>query len=115
LILKKEIKTMTTPTANDQPRKKQLSFKKFLVSKRRQQILARKAKSTKAARSRLTEQNISYAADYDIGNSMFASIPAKAPDRDVAIGLIANKLGEMTETMDVVLTCVCFDPAQSRN
>ena len=39
------------PTANERPRKRQLSYKKFVVSKRREQRLARSTNSSKAARS----------------------------------------------------------------
>ena len=42
------------PTANERPRKRQLSFRKFVVSKRREQRLARSTNSSKAARSKLT-------------------------------------------------------------
>jgi hypothetical protein len=82
------------PTANERPRKRQLSFKKFVVSKRREQRLARSTNSSKAARSKLTEQNVGYATADDSHESIFASIPAHASDREVAIELLADKLRE---------------------
>jgi hypothetical protein len=84
-----------------------MSFKQFVVSKHREQILARTTNIPKR-RAKLTEQTIDY-ANADIRNSIFISIPAQASDRDVAIELLANKLREMTETMDIALTCVGFE------
>jgi|ERR1039458_6380331 hypothetical protein len=99
-----------TPIANERPHKRQMSFKQFVASKRRQQILARKANIPKG-RAKLTEQTTDY-ADGDISDSFFASIPAQASDREVAIELLAEKLRKMTATMDIALTCIGFDSVQ---
>ncbi len=87
------------PTANERPRKRQLSFRKFVVSKRREQRLARSTNSSKAARSKLTEQNVGYATADDIHESFFASIPVQASDREVAIELLADELRETPHSL----------------
>jgi hypothetical protein len=96
------------PIANERPHKRQMSFKQFVASKRHEQKIAQTTNIPKG-RAKLTEQNVGYADADDIHESIFASIPAQASDRDVAIELLANKLREMTETMDIALTCVGFE------
>jgi hypothetical protein len=51
-----------------------------------------------AARA-LTEQNVGYATADDIHESFFASIPAQASDREVAIELLADKLRETPHSL----------------
>jgi hypothetical protein len=94
-----------TSIANDRPR--QLSFKQFIASKRRQQKPVRNVNSTKPAQAELTEQTIDL-IDADVRNSLFASIPAQASNSDIAIELLADKFREMTKTMDIVVTCIGF-------